>query len=137
YGGHLDFRPGVDVLQLLDVRGRPRAIVRRVGRIALGQRRGDVPDVDDSVLRIEPRMLVNFFGRFAPRGALLAGAVGFRAPADYNFGAAELDAFEQRLEPGFEFVVEIVHEDDFGFGDALAVGQGWLEQFGVTAGSDQ
>ena len=53
-------------------------------------------------------MLVNlFFGRLASRGALLAGAVGFRASADDDFGAAELDAFEQRLEPGFELVVEI------------------------------
>src|ERR1700694_5198828 len=82
-------------------------------------------------------MLVNLFGRFTPRGALFAGAVGFRAPADYNLGAAELDAFEERLEPGFELVVEVVHKDDFGFGDALAVGQGWLEQFGVAGGSDQ
>ena len=69
-------------------------------------------------------MLVNLlFGRLAPRGALLAGGECLHAPADYNFGAAELDAFEQRLEPGFELVVEIVHENDLGFGDVLAVGQ--------------
>src|SRR3977135_1872342 len=83
-------------------------------------------------------MLVNLLlGRLASRGALLAGAVRFRAPADYNLGAAELDAFEQRLEPGLELVVEIIHEDDPGFGDALAVGQGWLEHLGVAGGSDQ
>src|SRR5258707_7237402 len=83
-------------------------------------------------------MLVNlFFRRLASWGALLAGAVRFRAPADYNLGAAELDAFEQRLEPVLELVVEIIHEDDPGFGDALAVAPGWLEQLGVAGRGDQ
>src|SRR5260370_35839588 len=126
------------VWRFVDVRGRPCREFRGVSRISFGLGGGDVPDVDDSVLGVEPRMLVNlFFGRLASWGALLAGAVRFRAPADYNLGAAELDAFEQRLEPGFELVVEIIHEDDPGFGDALAVGQGWLEQFGVAGGARQ
>src|SRR5260370_26229251 len=126
------------VWRFVDVRGRPCPIVRGVWRIAFGQGGGDVPDVDDSVLGIEPRMLVNlFFGRLASRGALLAGAVRFRAPADYNLGAAELDAFEQGLEPGLELVVEIVHEDHPGFGESLAVAQGWFEQLGVAGGADQ
>ena len=123
YRSHLGFRPGIKVLQFLDVRGRPNAIVRGVSRIVFGQGCGDVPDIDDSVLRVEPRMLVDLFGRLALRGALFARAERFCAPAYYNFGAAELHAFEQRLEPGFELVVEIVHEDDLGFGDVLAVGQ--------------
>src|SRR3954466_11660248 len=102
YGAHLGFRPGIEILQFLDVSRRPRAIVRGVGRIVLGQRGSDVPDVDDPVLRVEPRMLVNLFGRFAPWGALFTGAVGLRAPADDDLAAAELDAFEQGFEPGFK-----------------------------------
>ena len=83
-------------------------------------------------------MLVDlFFGGFVPRRALLSGSERFRASAHDNFGAAELHLFEQRFEPGFELVVEIVHEDDLGFGDALAVGQGWLEELGVAGRSDQ
>jgi len=47
----------------------------------------------------------------------------------------ELDAFEQGLEPGLELVVEIIHEDDPGFGDALAVAQDGLNS-SVSGGAD-
>src|SRR6202021_4178856 len=99
--GNLGFRPGVEGLQFLDVGVRSRTIVRGIGWIAFYQASGDVPDVDDTVLRVEPSVLVDlFFPGFVPRRALLNGSQRFRASAHDDFGAAELHLLEQRLEPG-------------------------------------
>lgn len=69
-------------------------------------------------------MLVDLFlPKFAARSAFLRRSMCLRAPADDDFGTAELDLFQQGLEPGFELVIEIVHEDDLGFGDIFAVGE--------------
>src|SRR3954454_6650617 len=103
YCRHLGFRPAIEILQFPGVRGGACAIVRSVGRVAFGECGSDVPDVDDTVLRVEPSMLINlFFDPFAPRRVLVARAERLRSPTGDNFAAAELDAFEQRHEPWFE-----------------------------------
>jgi len=67
-------------------------------------------------------MLVDlFFPGLAARRALLGRSICLGASAHDDFGAAELGLLKQRFEPGFKLIVEVVHEDDLGFGDILAV----------------
>src|SRR5262249_44563661 len=65
-------------------------------------------------------------------GMLLRGGDRLRAAADNDFGPAKRYLSQQRLQPRFEFVIEIIHEDDTRLRHRLAVGKRRLIELGVA-----
>ena len=137
HGGDLLTRPVIDRSDLVRVGGCTHPVVRSVSRIKTRQRSGDVAHVNHAVAWIEPGVLVDC-RRKLPAGnrMLLFCSQSLHIAGDHHLGAGKVALLEERLQPRFEFFIEIVDEDGASPGDCRDIGWGRLVQLAIPAGAD-